>query len=228
MLHIRQWKDCAFGSAGLVTSSPWVQRKRDFPGLKICNPEKGICNISLAELKEAIIKQCQLWPWVSPIFIAQDSPWWDMAQLGGSWRHRTAGCPASRDRRAECYLLPGKPALFSSKFCVTDLGKAILIYWPEKRQLLAFWCKLWRWPGSWAVGWRVLVFQGSGGQCAHRRHETSNDSLTCAPGLPLPSALGISNPTKLATSVLIKCSHLIPWVLVEEMFWETRLLTRTY
>lgn len=59
---------------------------------------------------------------------------------------------------------------------------------------------------SWAVGWRMLRFQGSGGQFAHRSHETSNDSsaslLTCAPGLRLPSALGISNPTKLATSIL--------------------------
>lgn len=206
MLHIRQWKDCAFGSAGLVASSPWVQRKRDLPGLKICNPEKGISNISLAELKEAIIKQCQPWPWVSPSLLHVTAT----NGTGPSWEaHEDTGLLAARQGTGELSVTCSQENLPSS------LPNSLLCHRPGKSHTyLLTWEKaaagllVQTVEVTWLLscGWRVLVFHGSGGQCAHRRHETSSDSsaslLTCAPGLPLPSALGISNPTKLATSVL--------------------------
>lgn len=102
-----------------------------------------------------------------------------------------------------------QPALYSSEFTPVWQTQA-KSYLPTDLRKGTWWTFVANCAGylvfSWAVGWRVLVFQGSGGQFAHGRHETGSDSsaslLTCAPGLPFPSALGIFNLTKLATNVL--------------------------
>lgn len=170
-----------------------------------------------------------------------------MAQLGGSPGCRSNGCLCEqRQDSCVCCLLAGISALHSSLFwpwirLSVRLRQAqiYLLTWGKlgaDPKSWKFCSKLWRscqddLTCSWTVGRRVLAAQQSGRQCAHGSHETSNNGstslLTTTSGLPLPSAPGISNPTKLATSLpkIIKFSHLVPWALIEgKLHAITRLL----